>query len=195
MDEIINGVRTAHDYGIEEAKQIAREVIREAWPTVVEIAEPTDGMYEFDAICIDDEECPVSAIAIMHGADAETFSLVEELRPATTRARSESDNPKSLPAWPIDWDRLKQDREIAFLRGDLATSSPESYTLDEMREISEAMDSSTAEVEEALRADFNAMSPRAQCEMLDMICKADPANAQWWKDLLIGDMPNSTEEL
>ena len=66
MNEIINGARTAHDYGVEEARQIAREVIREAWPTVVEIAEPTEGMYEFDAIFIDDEECPVSAIAIMH---------------------------------------------------------------------------------------------------------------------------------
>ena len=45
-----------------------------------------------------------------------------------------------------DWNQLALDHELAYLRGDLATSSPESYTLDEMREISEAMDASTAEV-------------------------------------------------
>ena len=35
-----------------------------------------------------------------------------------------------------EWAQLKEEHEIAYLRGDLATSSPESYTLDEMREIS-----------------------------------------------------------
>ena len=140
---------------IEEAKQIAREAIRETWPTVVEIAGPTDGMYEFDAICIDEEECPVGAIAIMHDADAETFSLVEELRPIPAMQKSiERDKIKPLPAWPIDWERLEQAHEIAYLRGDLATSSPESYTLDEMREICEAMEASTGEIDAAMRSDF-----------------------------------------
>ena len=60
-------------------------------------------MYEFDAICIDEEECPVSAIAIMHDADAETFSLIEELRPApATQKPIGRDKIKQIPAWPID---------------------------------------------------------------------------------------------
>ena len=41
---------------IEDAKQIAREAIHETGPTAVEIVEPTNGMYRFDAICIDEEE-------------------------------------------------------------------------------------------------------------------------------------------
>ena len=96
---------------VDDARQIAREAIRETWPTVVEIAEPTDGMYEFDAICIDEEECPVSAIAIMHDPDAETFALIEEAR--VTPAVQQTITPeahKPTPAWPIDWERLKQYR-------------------------------------------------------------------------------------
>ena len=52
------------------------------------------------------------------------------------------------------WKELYTSHELAYFRGELATSSPESYTTDEIREISIAMDASTAEVEIALHADF-----------------------------------------
>ena len=67
---------------INKAKAHAREAIHEAWPTAVEVAEPTAGMYEFDAIIIDDESCPVSSVSIMHDPDADTFALIENARPA-----------------------------------------------------------------------------------------------------------------
>lgn len=38
-------------------------------------------MYEFDAIIIDDEECPISEIAIMHDDEAELYARVERVRP------------------------------------------------------------------------------------------------------------------
>ena len=53
-----------------------------------------------------------------------------------------------------DWNQLAIDHEITYLKGDLATSSPESYTVEEMKAISDEMFSSTAEVEAALKADF-----------------------------------------
>jgi hypothetical protein len=66
-----------------EAKQCAREAIHEAWHTAKEVTESTAGIYEFDAICIDDEACPISSASIMHDPDADTLALVENARPAT----------------------------------------------------------------------------------------------------------------
>lgn len=37
-------------------------------------------MYEFDAICIDDETCEVSSVSIMHDPRADTFALASNVR-------------------------------------------------------------------------------------------------------------------
>ena len=89
------------------------------------------------------------------------------------------------------WNNLIQEHEMAYFRGELATSSPESYSIDEMREISAAMDRSTAEAEAAIRDDFNAMPPHAQARMLELLAGADPGNMEFWKKLLGLDMPDA----
>ena len=61
---------------------------------------------------------------------------------------------------------------MAYFRGDLATSMPGSYSVDEMREISAAMDASTAEVEAAMRADFESLPPEAKVKLLDMLAES-----------------------
>jgi hypothetical protein len=66
---------------VANAKQFARQAIHETWPTAREVAKPTASMYEFDAICIDDETCPIGSVSIMHDSDADTFALVERPRP------------------------------------------------------------------------------------------------------------------
>ena len=83
-----------------------------------------------------------------------------------------------------DWNDLMLSHELAYLRGDLATSSPESYTIEEMKEISDGMFASTAEAEAAMREDFNQLPPEAQAKMLGLLQKADPGNFKWWTDLL-----------
>jgi hypothetical protein len=65
---------------IDSAKQYAREAIHEAWPTAREVAGQTAGMYEFDAIYIDNEACPIGSVSIMHDPDAGTFALAENTR-------------------------------------------------------------------------------------------------------------------
>ena len=181
---------------VNKAKAYARKAIHEAWPTVNEVNELTIGMYEFDVICIDDEACPVSSVSIMHDPDADTFALVENARP-TTPPKNEA--VEQAPAFhfdkPIDWDKLAEDHAIAYLRGDLATSSPESYSIEEMRVISEGMDASTAEVEAAMRKDFQELPPHAQVKMLDLLQKVDLDHFQWWKATLLDDMSNSPEQL
>lgn len=66
---------------IEEARRYAREVIDQAHGTAIEADEPAEGMYEFDAIVIDDEDCNVAEIAIMYDDDTERYALVERPRP------------------------------------------------------------------------------------------------------------------
>ena len=90
-----------------------------------------------------------------------------------------------------EWAQLKEEHEIAYLRGDIATSSPESYTLDEMREISAGMDESTAKVDAAIREDFNALPPEAQARMLELLAGADPGNMAFWNEILGLDMPDA----
>lgn len=45
-----------------------------------------------------------------------------------------------------NWSALVEEHELAYLRGDLATSLPESYSLDEMKAISDGMFESTARI-------------------------------------------------
>ena len=65
-----------------------------------------------------------------------------------------------------NWDQLIEDHEVTYLRADICIASPQSYTLDEKRQICEQMDASTKEVEAAMREDFQSWPPAAQAKML-----------------------------
>lgn len=82
-----------------------------------------------------------------------------------------------------EWAALIEEHEMAYFQGQLATSSPESYSIEEMREINEAMDESTARAEAATRDDFAALPPQAQALMLELLTGADPGNMDFWKEL------------
>ena len=91
--------------------------------------------------------------------------------------------------------QLMEEHEMAYFRGDLATSSPESYSIDEMREISEAMDASTAKVDAAMRADFEAMPPEMKGKMLDMLAASGVESREWWEKILCGfEVPDAPPE-
>lgn len=66
---------------IEEARDQARAAIAEAYPQALEVEDVTKGMYEFDAVIIDDEECEIAEVAIMHDYEANVYALVERIRP------------------------------------------------------------------------------------------------------------------
>ena len=94
-----------------------------------------------------------------------------------------------------NWNALREEHEIAYLRGDLATSSPGSYTIEEMKEISDGMFASTTEVEAALRNDFQSMPPEAQDKMLDLLKQVDSDNFTWWVETLVGQVPDSVAQI
>ena len=94
-----------------------------------------------------------------------------------------------------DWNRIKEDHELAYFRADVCLGSPQSFSLEEKKQICADMEASTAEVDAALRADFESLPPVAQDKMLDLLQKVDPGNFNWWKEVLLDEMPDTLCEI
>lgn len=85
-----------------------------------------------------------------------------------------------------DWDKIKDDHEAVYTRGQIAADMPAgTYSIEETEEISLDMDLSTVEVDTAMKMDFQSMPPEAQQKMLELLEKADPDNVGFWKKTLL----------
>ena len=69
-----------------------------------------------------------------------------------------------------NWNQLREDRELTYFRADVCLGSPQSFTLEEKRQICGQMEASTAEIDSALKKDFESLPPEAQGMLLDMLC-------------------------
>ena len=84
-----------------------------------------------------------------------------------------------------NWEQLIEEHEVTFLRADICIGSPESYTLDEKRTICEDMEKSTAEIDAAKCADFEAMPDFAKKMLLDMLGAPGTPEREWWESILL----------
>ena len=84
-----------------------------------------------------------------------------------------------------NWNQLMEDHEVTYLRVDVCLGSPESYTLDEKRQICEDMAASTAEVDAAMRADFESLPDFAKKKLLDMLGAPGTPEREWWEEILL----------
>jgi actin-like ATPase involved in cell morphogenesis len=75
---------------------------------------------------------------------------------------------------------LSQAEEMAYFRADLCLDSPESYTLDEKKEICNDMMSTSKAMLDAMREDFESMPPELRSKLLDMLCESGVESPQWW---------------
>ena len=94
-----------------------------------------------------------------------------------------------------NWNKLMEDHELAYFKADVCLGSPESFSLDEKKQICAEMEASTAEVDAALRKDFESLPPEARSMLLDMLCASGCMTPEFWKEILIGAMPDSVEEI
>lgn len=70
---------------------------------------------------------------------------------------------------------------MAYFRADLCIYSPESYSLDEKKEIcNDMMSASKAVLADAMREDFEQLPPDARAKLLDMLCASGVESPQWW---------------
>ena len=93
-----------------------------------------------------------------------------------------------------NWNQI-ENHEIAFLHADICLGSPQSYSLEEKKQICADMEASTAAIDAALKADFESLPPEAQSMLLDMLCASGCMTPEFWKETLIGQIPDSVEML
>ena len=67
---------------------------------------------------------------------------------------------------------LTQAEDMAYFRADLCCYSPESYSLEEKKEICNDMISASKAMLDAMRADFEQLPPEARSKLLDMLCQS-----------------------
>ena len=91
--------------------------------------------------------------------------------------------------------KLIEDEAMAYFRADVCLGSPESFSLDEKREICEQMESASKAIEDAMKADFESLPSEFQVKLLDMLCSSGCESEEFWKDLLLGEMPDSPAQL
>ena len=94
-----------------------------------------------------------------------------------------------------EWNDLREEHELAYFKADVCLGSPESFSLDEKREICEQMESTSKAIEDAMKADFESPPPEFRFKLLDMLCSSGCESEEFWKDLLLGEMPESPEDL
>ena len=91
--------------------------------------------------------------------------------------------------------QLCEENELAFFRADVCLGSPQSFTLEEKAKICEEMDSTNKAIEDAIRADFESLPPEFQDKLLNMLSASGCMTPEWWRETLLGKMPDSPQEL
>ena len=86
------------------------------------------------------------------------------------------------------WTELQRAEDMAYFKADICLYSPESYSLDEKRDICNEMISSSKAILDAMREDFQTYPPELRSKLLTILCEAEPENADWWWDVLVGEV-------
>jgi len=86
------------------------------------------------------------------------------------------------------WTELQRAEDMAYFKADICLYSPESYSLDEKRDICNEMISSSKAILDAMREDFQTYPPELRSKLLTILCEAEPENADWWRDVLVGEV-------
>ena len=81
--------------------------------------------------------------------------------------------------------QLIEDNEIAFLHADICLASPNSYSLDEKRQICEEIDATNAAIDAAMCADFESMPDFMKKKLLDMLGAPGTPERSWWESILL----------
>ena len=85
------------------------------------------------------------------------------------------------------WTKLQQAEDRAYFKADLCCYSPESYTLEEKRDICNEMMGTSKAMLDAMRADFEQLPADARSKLLDMLCQSGVESPEWWWDVLVGE--------
>ena len=83
-----------------------------------------------------------------------------------------------------EWNRMREEHELAYFRADVCLGSPQSYSLEKKRQICADMEASTEAIDAAMRADFSSMPAETRSRMLDLLGDSGYETRKWWEELL-----------
>ena len=94
------------------------------------------------------------------------------------------------------WKELAINHEIAYLRPGICLGSLESYSLEKRHRICTDAEASTAEVDAAMRADFESLPDFAKTRLLNMLGAPSTSERDWWEHILLNfnSLPDAPPE-
>lgn len=84
-----------------------------------------------------------------------------------------------------NWKALEDAEDLAYFRAELVDMSPESFSLEEKRQILDDMIASSAAIENALREDFARLDEVSQTQLLDSLGTSGYRDRDWWYRMLM----------
>ena len=82
------------------------------------------------------------------------------------------------------YNHLKEEDAVAYFNAGLCLEDPDNYSLEEKKALVDNMAASDAAIDEAIREDFQSLTPEQQKAMMDMLTKGDPELGAFFKELL-----------
>ena len=84
-----------------------------------------------------------------------------------------------------NWKALEDAEDHAYFMAELVDMSPESFSLEEKRQILDDMIASSTAIENALREDFARLDEVAQTRLLDSLGASGYRDRDWWYRMLM----------
>ena len=82
-------------------------------------------------------------------------------------------------------EKLKEAEDLAYFRAELVEMSPESFTLEEKRQILDDMRKSSSDIENAMRENFAKLDEVTQTRLLDSLGQSGYRDRDWWYRMLM----------
>ena len=98
-----------------------------------------------------------------------------------------------------DWQALEEAEDHAHFMAELVEISPESFTLEEKKQILRELIESKAAIENAMRDDFARLDEVTQTRLIDDLAADGPRSREWWYEVLVDgprhrDFPTLTDD-
>lgn len=84
-----------------------------------------------------------------------------------------------------DWKALEDTEDHAYFMAELVDISPESFTLEEKKQILHDMIASSSAIENAMRDEFAELDEVTQTRLIDNLAADGPRSSEWWHGVLV----------
>lgn len=84
-----------------------------------------------------------------------------------------------------DWKALEDAEDHAYFMAELMDISPESFTIEEKKQILHDMIASSSAIENAMRDEFAELDEVTQTRLIDDLAADGPRSREWWYEVLV----------